>query len=91
MLYLKPASSNLLTSKVLSKNKKALNLGPKILYLGIFGLQFNENYSQIFNQHPQICEIIKFHPKQKEIFLGPKMVYLGFSAGILKNHCHICN
>ena len=47
------------------KNKKNLNLGPKIHYLGIFGLQFNKNYYQIFNQHPRIRENFKFHPKQK--------------------------
>ena len=57
----------------------------------IFVLQFNKNYYQIFNQHPRLCETIKFHPKQKNIFLGAKMLYLGFWAGMLKNHCHICN
>ena len=40
--------------------------------LGIFGLQFNENYYQIFNQHPRICEAINFHPKQKKRNLGPR-------------------
>ena len=23
--------------------------------------------------------------------MGPKMLFLGFWAGILKNYCHICN
>ena len=91
MLYLKSASSNLLTSKVSSKNRKTLNLGPKIPYLGIFGLQVDKNYSEIFNQHPRICETMKFHPKQKKIFLGQKMPCLRFWTGILKNYCHICN
>ena len=44
-------SEIVLTAKVPSKNKKTLSLGPKIPYLGIFGLQFNKNYYQIFNQH----------------------------------------
>ena len=66
MPYLKSASSNLSTCKVSSKNKSILNLGPKIPYLGIFGLEFNKDYYQIFNQHPQICEAINFHPKQKK-------------------------
>ena len=66
MSNLKSASSNLLTCKVSSKNKKILNLGPKIPYLGIFGLQFNKNYYQIFNQHTRNCETIKFHPKRKK-------------------------
>ena len=65
MSYLKSASSNLLTCKVLSKNKKTLNLGPKIPYLSIFGLQFNKIYYQIFNQYSQICNI-KFHLKQQQ-------------------------
>ena len=87
----KSVSSNLLTCKVSSKNKETLDLGPKISYLGIFGLQFIKNYYQIFNQHPRICEKIKFHPKQKKIFLGPKMLYLGLWTRILENYCHICN
>ena len=47
-------------------------MGPKRSYLRIFGLQFIKNYYQIFNQHPRNCEKIKFHPKQKKIFLGSK-------------------
>ena len=78
MSYLKLASSNLLTCNVSSKNKKTLNLGPKIPYLGIFGLQFNKNYYQIFNQYSRICETIKFHPKQQKNNLGPKMLYWVF-------------
>ena len=83
MSYLKSVSSNLLTCKVSSKNQEILDLGPKISYLGIFGLQFVKNYYQIFNQHPRICEKIKFHPKQKKILLGPKMLYLRLWTGIL--------
>ena len=52
MSYLKSATSNLLKCNVPSKNKKTLNLAPEIPYLGIFGLQFNKNYDEIFNQHP---------------------------------------
>ena len=66
MSNLKSAPSNLLTYNDSSKNKKKLNLGPKIPYSGIFGLQFNKNYYQIFNEHTQFCETIKFHPKQKK-------------------------
>ena len=77
MSNFKSASSNLLKCYVSSKNKKVLNLGPEIPYLGIFGLQFNKNYYQIFNQHTRICETIKFHPKRKKKNLGPKMLYFG--------------
>ena len=52
-------------------------MGPKIPYLGIFGLQFNKNYYQVFNQRTRIRKTIKFHPKRKKINLGPKMLYLG--------------
>ena len=65
MSNLKSASSNLLTYKVSSKNKK-LNWGPKIPYLGIFGLQVSKNNYQIFNQHTLLCETMKFHAKRKK-------------------------
>ena len=55
MLHLKSASSNLLTCNVSSKNKNTLNLESKVTYLGIFGLQFNKNYCQIFNQYSRTC------------------------------------
>ena len=67
MSYLKSASSNLLTWNLLSKNKKTLNLGPKIPYLSNFGLQFGKSYYQIFNQYSRICGSINFHPKQKKL------------------------
>ena len=89
MLYLKSASSNLFTCKVSSKNKKTLNLGPKIPYLGIFVLQFNKSYYKAFNQNARICEIIEFHPKQKKINLRLKILYLGIWAGLLKKYFHI--
>ena len=92
MSYLKSASSNLLTHKVSSKNQNPLNLGPKVHYLGIFGLQFCKNYYRIFNQHPRICDTIKLYPKWKKKYtLGPKILYLCLQPGMLKNYCHICN
>ena len=48
--------------QVSSKNKKTLNLGPKLPCLGIFGQQFNKNYYQIFNQYSRNCETTKFYP-----------------------------
>ena len=52
-------------------------------YLGIFGLRFNKNYYQVFNQHSQICETIKFHPKpkKKKNKLGTKNALFGFLNG----------
>ena len=84
MTNLKSASSNLLTCKVSSKNKKILNLGPKIPYLGIFGLQFNKNYYQTFNQHTRICETIKFHPKRKKNRFGTTNAICVFSWNVEK-------
>ena len=63
-------------------------MGPKIPYLVIFGLQFNKNYYHIFNQYSRIYETIKFHPKQKKINLGPKMLYWGLWAiCLIANFC----
>ena len=42
------------------KNQKCLNLKPKMPYLGIFGVNFENDYCHICNQHPQICQI---HPQ----------------------------
>ena len=89
MPYLKSASSNLLSCNFSSKNKKTLNLGPKIPYLVIFGLQFNKNYYHIFNQYYRINETIKFQSKQKK--LRTKNALLGYWAGMFKNYSHICN
>ena len=86
MLHLKSASSNLVTFKVSSKNKKTLKLDPKLPYLDIY----KEN-CQIFNQHPRICETINFHPKWKKINLGLKKLCLGLWPGMLKNYYHICD
>ena len=66
-------------------------MGPKIPYLGIFWLQFNKSYYQIFNQHPQIFENIKFHPKQKNYSWDQKGFIWVFWAAVLKNYCHIWN
>ena len=41
----------IVSQQVSSKNKKTLNLWPKVPYLGIFGLQFNKNIYRIFNHH----------------------------------------
>ena len=41
--YLKSAPSNLSYCKILEKKQKFLILGPKIPYLGIFGMEFENN------------------------------------------------
>ena len=42
LLYLKSAPSNLSYCEILQKKTKCLNLGPKMLYLGIFELEFSK-------------------------------------------------
>ena len=66
-------------------------MGPKIPYLGIFWLQFNKSYYQIFTQHPQIFDNIKFHPKQKNYSWDQKGFIWVFWETKLKNYCHIWN
>ena len=53
--YLKPTPSNLSICKISEKKQKCLNLGQKILDLGIFWARTLKNYCHIWNQHPQIC------------------------------------
>ena len=62
---------------------------PEIPYLGIFGVQFNKNYYQNFDQYSRICETTKFHPKQKKT--QDQNPLLGLWVGMFKNYCQICN
>ena len=93
MLHLKSASSNLVTCKVSSKNKKPLNLGAKIPYLGISALQSNKKVSN-FQSAPSNLWNYKLSSKTKKTKqknLGLKKLYLGLLAGMLENYCHIYN
>ena len=47
--------------------KKCLNLGLKLPYLGIFELDFLKNYCHISNQHLQICQFGKFLKKPNDV------------------------
>ena len=92
-LKLVSSISNLLTCKISFKNKNIWNLGPKIPYLVIFGLQFNKNYYQIFYQPT--------HSKQKSKLGTKNALYLGLWLECWKtilskidkklNNCHISN
>ena len=75
-LYLKSVPSNLSYCKVWCKNKKSLNLGPKILYLYIFGLEFE--YCHIWNQRPQICLSTNFSAKRKILKFGINNALFGY-------------
>ena len=47
-------------------------------YLGIFGLEFRKNYGHIWNQHPRIGLIAKFHGKRKMPKFGAKNALFGY-------------
>ena len=67
-------------------------LAPKMPYLGIFRLEFSENYCHIWNQHPQIYVFAKFCEKTKMPKFGTKNDLFGyFWASSLENCCHIWN
>ena len=62
-------------SKISQKQKqkqKYLNLGPKMPYMGIFGLFFSKNYCHIWNQHLWICLNAEFREKMKMSKFGTK-------------------
>ena len=59
--------------------KEFLNLGQKLLYLGIVRLKFEKNLLLHLKQ-PRIFQNIKFHAELKILKLGPKL--LVFQAAI---------
>ena len=78
--------------KVSLKNNKNLNLGQKLLCLGILGLGFEKSYCHIWNQHPQIFLKAKFHAKMKILkFRSKSGLFACFWAGIWKYYCHNWN
>ena len=95
--YLK--SSNLSNVKISWKNKKCLNLGPKMPYLSIFGQELlfliifnNFYYCHIWNHHPQICQFANFSEKRIMSKFGTRNALFGhFWNSILKKYCHIWN
>ena len=73
------------------KKWKCLNLGPKMPYLGIFGLEFEKNI-HIWNKRPWICLVAKFGAKLKILKFGIKNTWFrSFWTGIWKQYCHISN
>ena len=60
-----------------------------MLYLGIFGLKFENIVCHISNQHPQICLFARFREKKMPKF-GTKGALFGyFWTRIFKNYCRI--
>ena len=79
-------------SKFGTKNAVFGYFWPKMFYLDIFQLEFENNYCYILNQHPLICLIAKFYEKVKIPKFGTKNVLFEyFWAMIYKNYCHTWN
>ena len=53
------------------------NLGPKMPYLGVFGLEFQKNYCHIEISTLKFVYLQNFTKKQKCLNSGPKMPDLG--------------
>ena len=78
---------------------KMPKLGPKIPYLGIFGLEFENNFVIFEISTLKFLYLQNFMKKQKCLNLGPKSTYSGifdqnslfgcFWERILKIYCHI--
>ena len=60
-------------------------LGSTMSYLDTFGLQFNENYYQIFDQHPRICENVSSKTNKKNIIWTKNAPFWELLARMLKN------
>ena len=77
MSYLKSAPSNLFNSKILWKEWKCLNIGPKLPYLKLFGLEFKkELFPDLKSASSNLSDRKILWSKWKNINLGPKMPYL---------------
>ena len=69
--YLTSAPSTLSNCEISQKKEKCLNLGPKMSYLGIFGLKFEENIIIFEISTLEFVEIQNFAEKEKCLNLGP--------------------
>ena len=90
--YLRSAPSNLSICKISRKKTKMPKFGTKKASFGYFWGGFWKQYCHIWNQHPRIFLIAKFHGKTKCLNLGSKMPYLSiFGLEFKKNYCHVWN
>ena len=61
----------------LMQKEKTINLGPKMSYLGIFGLYFRKTVIIFEVTTLHFVKIQSFVHKLKSLYLGPKIPYLG--------------
>ena len=86
--YLKSAPSNFSNCKFGEKK----NWGPKMCDSSIFLAEIWKKYCHIWNKHPRICLIAKYHEIMKMANFGTTSTLFGyFWPRILKNYCHIWN
>ena len=57
--------------------KKCLNLGSKMPYLGVLGLEFQKNIFIFEMNSLDSASLQKFVEQRKCLNLGPKLTYLG--------------
>ena len=83
--------SNLSNCKVWCKIK-ILKLGTKNVWFGYFLDGIWKKYCHIWNQHPRICLIAKYHKIMKMPEFGIKNALFGYLWDrILESYCHIWN
>ena len=75
---LKSVHINFSNCKILRRNKKLLNLGPKTPYLVIFGKNFWKTIVMLQTSTLKFEKFQKFGKKQQYLNLGPKMPYWAF-------------
>ena len=66
--------------------------GTKNALFWYFGARILKSSCQILNQHPRICQTVKFRENMEVPKFGTKSVlFRYFWAQILKQYCHIRN
>ena len=75
--YLKSAPLSFSMCKV-SCNTQKTKFDPKVVLFGYFWAAILSNCFHIWNQHPTICGIAKFHPKWKGFKLKTKNDFSGY-------------
>ena len=72
--------------KFRGKKQKFLNLGPKMPYLGKFGMEFENNIVKFEIRTLKFSKLQNFVKKLKCLNLGPKMPYLYIFGLELENN-----
>ena len=101
-IYRQEFEKKFLTAKVITlefakmvsfmQKKKNVKFGTKIALFGYFWATILKNYFYIWNQHPRICQTLRFRVKIKMLKFGTKNTqFWCFETGIFKHYCRIWN